>query len=561
MKTMKRTLSILLAVMLLACMMAVPASADGYSIEITDATHKQYEAYQIFEGRLETVEGLTVLSDIEWGDGVNGTALLAALKADTSALKSYFSADTTAKEVAETLTNAPFTEVNHTHLDLFATMASAHLSANKTGSYSGDKYTISDLEAGYYLVRAVEDAGAENVSYTRYMLQVVKDVKVAPKTETIPTIVKTVSKSKDTGYTEAVSATISRDVYFKLVGGLSSQIGDYPSYKYIIEDTMGAGLTLTNFDHEINKDKVNYDPDPDINNYDFQIHIHNAFDDETTEAGAETWEELPEAIRPIVEREGQKITFTFPDIKAFIKQITTMDATAGDKIEIIYKATLNTSAVIADVDNALKNDPGVDGAQHKNTNGAYVKYSAQPNQGASGPMGQTKVDTADVYTYQVNIEKQNPEGALLPGAKFILYHMPSGSSSKRLNVQLEKLSDGVYQVEQVVENKDGVGNTEDDCTEMETNGGKLTILGLGVATFQLEETVAPQGYNKLDSAAEVVVVDKLSDAAQTLVKVVNYKGSTLPETGGIGTTVFYIAGGLMVAAAAAVLLLRKRENG
>ena len=46
-----------------------------------------------------------------------------------------------------------------------------------------------------------------------------------------------------------------------------------------------------------------------------------------------------------------------------------------------------------------------------------------------------------------------------------------------------------------------------------------------------------------------------------MVEVVNYKGAALPETGGIGTTVFYIAGGLMVAAAAAVLLLRKRENG
>lgn len=551
MKTMKRTLSILLAVMLLACMMAVPASADGYSIEITDATQKKYEAYQIFEGRLETVEGLTVISDIEWGDGVNGTALLAALKANTSALKSYFSADTTAKEVAETLTNAPFTEVNHTHLDLFATMASEHLDAEKkkTGSYSGDKYTISDLEAGYYLVKAVvENADEENVSYTRYMLQVVKDVKVAPKTETIPTIVKTVSKNQETGYVEAVSATITRDVYFRLVGGLSSNIADYPDYKYIIEDTMDSGLTLADLD---NVDGLNAG--------DFKILIRNGFDNATYPAGADKWGTLDESIKPTINISGQTITITFPDIKAFIREITAVAATAGDKIEITYKATLNTSAVIADVDDAKKHD-GL-----KNTNSVVLRYSAQPNQGADGPMGQTKVDTADVYTYQVDIAKVNPDSAALEGAKFILYHLPSGSHSQRLNVKLDPIGgegSGVYQVREVVQNVDGPGNTADDCTEMSTDGnGKLTILGLGVATFQLEETVAPQGYNKLDSAAEVVVVDKLSAEAQTLVKVVNYKGSTLPETGGIGTTVFYIAGGLMVAAAAAVLLLRKRENG
>ena len=144
----------------------------------------------------------------------------------------------------------------------------------------------------------------------------------------------------------------------------------------------------------------------------------------------------------------------------------------------------------------------------------------------------------------------------LAGAKFTLSKNPDGSAPIRL-VEVEK---NVYRVA-----TEGEKNTVTEITTDET--GSFTIQGLDSDTYYLTETSAPAGYNVLKSAIEVKVSDKgevtyIYDGvtATGTVKVENKTGAELPSTGGIGTTIFYVVGGLLVVAAGVLLVTRKRMS-
>ena len=99
--------------------------------------------------------------------------------------------------------------------------------------------------------------------------------------------------------------------------------------------------------------------------------------------------------------------------------------------------------------------------------------------------------------------------------------------------------------------------------------GVITIYGLDNKKYYLEETEAPAGFNKLTNLVEVNLTDgnnltatqvgeKMDGNAEGAVKVENKAGTTLPSTGGMGTTLFYVVGGLLMAAAAVLLIAKKR---
>lgn len=115
---------------------------------------------------------------------------------------------------------------------------------------------------------------------------------------------------------------------------------------------------------------------------------------------------------------------------------------------------------------------------------------------------------------------------------------------------------------------------------METTGtGDISIEGLNVGTYYLEETEAPAGYNKLTGPIEVEITATTSatsvsetveyrnssetsytQATDATVKVLNKAGTQLPSTGGIGTTLFYVIGGVLMVVAAVLLVTKKRMN-
>ena len=86
--------------------------------------------------------------------------------------------------------------------------------------------------------------------------------------------------------------------------------------------------------------------------------------------------------------------------------------------------------------------------------------------------------------------------------------------------------------------------------------GNIVIKGVDEATYTLVETESPEGYAKLSSPITVNVKNDNT----LIVEVENTAGNTLPSTGGMGTTLFYVVGGILVIGAAAILILRKRAS-
>lgn len=110
--------------------------------------------------------------------------------------------------------------------------------------------------------------------------------------------------------------------------------------------------------------------------------------------------------------------------------------------------------------------------------------------------------------------------------------------------------------------------TTNDTTAVTTDAtGKFTIEGLGAGTYYLTETTSPAGYNQLSKPITIVIaengqitVDRIAVAEGEPVKVLNQTGNELPSTGGMGTTIFYVVGGVLVVGAGVLLVTRKRMN-
>ena len=209
----------------------------------------------------------------------------------------------------------------------------------------------------------------------------------------------------------------------------------------------------------------------------------------------------------------------------------------GTQIEVTYSATLNESAVIG--------TPG-------NKNDTWLKY---------GNNGSVTSETT-TYSYSFDLVKTDSDGTLLAGAKFKLY------ADKNCTKEIKLVADG--------DNVYRVATTGETAVEsIETNAtSALTIKGLkGTTTYYLKEIEAPKGYNELENAfafniASANISSNLSDTSNkwdegksTGIHIINNAGTTLPSTGGMGTTVFYVVGGGLMAVAVVLLVTKKRmEN-
>ena len=211
---------------------------------------------------------------------------------------------------------------------------------------------------------------------------------------------------------------------------------------------------------------------------------------------------------------------------------------ANDQIVISYTATLNENAVIAG-----------DG----NPNTSKVSYGDSSNTKYT-PDSQTKTYTWDVDVFKYTMNGEN-ETALV-GATFTLSKNADGSNP----IALVSEGNNVYRVA-----KTGETGTVTELTTDTT--GKFTIKGLDADTYYLTETAAPAGYNKLAGPVTIVigengVVNGTTEAPQGVdeVKVLNQSGTELPSTGGIGTTIFYVLGGVLAVGAVALLIAKRRTR-
>lgn len=190
---------------------------------------------------------------------------------------------------------------------------------------------------------------------------------------------------------------------------------------------------------------------------------------------------------------------------------------------------------------------------------AQVSPSANPNKTTlkygEGSKFETVPSETKTYTFEVDVVKTDEDNKVLNGAQFKLYDAKTGGNE----IALVKVSDGVYRLA-----KDGETGVE----YITTVKGQLKIKGFDANTnYYLEETKAPDGYNKLAERVEIAVKDANVEASVSNdtwqsggVHIVNKAGDLLPTTGGMGTTILYIIGGVLVVAAGSMLVIRRKRR-
>lgn len=611
MKIMKKVTALFLcAVMVMA--MGITAFADNgkYTITVNNQTSGySYTAYQVFKGTLQEIDGKQTLGDIKWSEEVNDGALLAALKNSTAfntekanddgstTTVNPFTACTTAAQVAEvvsTFTNDSAKAV------AFADLVGKNVASNgghaATYSDTNKNYTISGLSAGYYVV--VNDNTPAGASASRYILQVVNNVSVTPKTET-PDIDKKITDNdrnaaKDDSK-KTNTAAIGDTINYEISGNLPDTTG-YEYYYYVINDTLSVGLSLQENSFAVTVvDKNGNVQKTLVKDTDYYLYTQNT----------------------IKRADG---TYTF---QLAIKDMKSLYETYGSDavLTVTYNAVVNSDAVVS-------------GAA--NTNTAKLQYSNNPNKSETpkepdkpgvppenpgdepkNPTGVTTEKITKTYVTELQLIKIDQDGNRLQGAEFTL----TGTNLNQVKITTStvftkvegnvaegttvywKLNDGSYTTtdpstvgidktkyasETDKYTKTTVTDTKGSGIEGKTDvkatvgeDGTITFTGLAEGTYKLTESHTPDGYNTADPIEFTIGASLTKDSSSNTeggtitwsidaksgvttdgntfaVTVINNKGSVLPSTGGIGTTIFYVVGTVLVLGAAVVLIARKR---
>ena len=524
-----------LASILLVLVMVLSVTTTAFAADVTNKTTHRYNAYQIFSGT--QADNSVPLGDVAWGSGINGEAFLAELKADTRFVKegtNIFADCTTAADVAAVL--GGYGDKSG-EANAFANVAAKYLT-NVCTAISAEATSV-NLAAGYYLLVDTSTPG-EGDAMNSALLQVTNngDITIEKKYDA-PTVDKSV-KDTDTNWGEAADWEIGSDVPFQLVGTLPSNYADYETYKYVFHDTLSAGLQY---------------------NGDVKVYVQNG----ETKTEITTGFTVDPAAAATAG--GGTLTVTFADLKKVA------NVNKDSKIVVEYTAKLLSTAVIG---------------KSGNKNEVYLEYSNNPNHTGEGtPTGKTPKDEVLVFTYELDVTKVDGQNAekKLAKAEFVLLNSDKKKVAKVTNGTL------VEWVDVPAAGEDGTITYPDGTTLTSGTDGKFVIAGLDAGSYYLRETKAPAGYNLLKNDISVTITATLDKAennpALTELKlsvkddktgaeatesngnvdtgivatnVMNNSGAQLPETGGMGTTLFYVLGGILVLVAIILLITRKRMS-
>lgn len=499
MKNMKKFASVLVAIVLVLAM-SVPTFAAEQTGSITinnvDAGDK-FAAYKILDA-----EALDV------ADPSNGVSYSIPTEMQGFYVD-YFSVDES--DVFNVINAIKALDGESEKLQKFAKAALTWAKAknvtaeNVTVSTGETSATFTNIPYGYYVIEDTTDFpnDSENKVVSALMLDTTNSEPAINVKRDIPTVEKKVndvndSKGTDEGWKDTADHDIGDAVKFKLTGTVADNVGLYDTYSYTFVDTLSNGLTL-------NEESI-------------KVYI----DDKEVVTGYTK------------EVTGQTFKVIFNDLKSATVKTETGTETAiiaaDTEVVVEYTATLNENAVI-----------GKDG----NTNKVYLEYSNNPNGEGTG---KTPEDIVTVYTYELTVIKTDADSQPLEGAGFTLYKFDKGTN--------DWVEVGDEQLTKIVEDK-----------------ALVNWKGLDDGQYKIVETTVPTGYNKANDVEFEIVAsidgegEKLLTAGTLEVDVengaisttiVNKTGSLLPETGGMGTTMFYVLGGLLVVGAAILLVTKKR---
>ena len=530
MKKFKKIMALVIAmVMVLSMSMAVfadgqtatdpaPAATNNKTITVADGDTHVYEAYQIFTA--DEADG--VLSNVHWG--ANGTGTVGDLVPKTTL-------DTIAAITGSDTDKA-------TALSAYANLTSApHVAEIKAGSPAS-------VAPGYYLIKDKTGVKLEDGDeYSLYIVEVAQDVTITRKasnTEAHKTIDDVndsdTTATADNGKKQTSSDyDIGDEVPYHLTATLSEKVEQYKKYHITFVDTLEAGK----FD---------------------------AISALTIKMGGQN----------IAETDDYTVSITGANAATKAGFTVTIEWTPKDGKTL---ASLNGAEVTIDFTATLGKDAAIGEEGNKNT--FKLKYSNNPNDTDGSDEGETPEEEVITFTYKVVVDKFDDNNQPLENAGFTLYKVSKADAEAGVTGADAKAKNAAWAAKQI---KTWTTTAEAGATAGKNN--RFSFKGIDDGYYVLCETTTPAGYNTLDPQVfkvtathggtdnKGITLDSLSgdkvsgditftattaDGALST-NVTNNKGATLPETGGIGTTIFYILGTVLVIGAGVLLVTRRRMS-
>lgn len=376
-------------------------------------------------------------------------------------------------------------------------------------------YQFTGLEYGYYLVCV----GSVNSIQASLLTVDATHNAVALKSEA-PDITKTADK-------DAATVHVGQTVTYTIKGTVPDMTG-YDNYVYKIHDTLTDGLDFVTNDNGTKVKvsvKINGTEVADVTTADFVGSDGNVSDT---------------ATRTMLLDLSQKV----------------QAATAGQEIEVTYQATVNKDAVV------------------ETKNSASLEYSNNPGDEKTGT---TKPHEVVTPTYPLDVKKTDTHSTMLADAHFTLYGANEDGTIDKTNViKVTKDTDanGKYTYAEDQNATDAITDVITVGSGIDEKDYNLHINGLKAGVYYLEETQAPDGYNKL-AAPVKVTIKKIGDTDYTvstpnkqgvdteeedkIIDIENSTGSLLPSTGGRGAIAFGIVAAILVFGVVVSFMRDKRK--
>lgn len=538
-KAIKKLLAALLAVAMV-CAMAIPAFAynPGETEEDLNTKH-EYAAFQIFTG---DVKGNNIddfkISNAKWGESItNPTEFLAQLTAD-STIGGEFKTNFTPQEAVAVISKWGDSDDN--------SIAFARCVCNYLYSNGDPKPVIQGLhtggikvpEPGYYLIVDTSPFDEDDFyhAYNSFLLKVTKAEYVFNINYKVvkPTVEKKVydndnndisSAGNNDGWGSSADHAINEKFQFRLIAKLPASKDNgraydyYKKYTVCFNDTLSDGITFDKLD---------------------KVEIANVDGGNPQVIDAANYTRTPNG--------SQSFKLSIDNVKT-CAAAAGLNLNDGATITVTYTAHLNENATVNTAGGPNTTD---------NKNSVFLQYSNNPRIDTS--LDYTTTSEVCVYTYQLNNTKYRDEvneNNKLEGAGFRLYSNEACNAEDEIKLKMN--DDGTYSRD---------FSTEGKGVEMLSNkDGQFNVKGLDAGTYYLKETTPPTGYSACANK-EIVIsathdVNHVDLSGNLSTTIINKKdgGITLPSTGGIGTTLFYVVGGGLMVASIVLLVTKKRmEN-
>lgn len=480
---------------------AMAAGPTG-GIKVADGDTHTYSVYQIFTGTYGTDGSL---GNVEAGRNFN-----TANKAGTSG------ADLTAAEAAKTVSELGSDASDSKKLETINKFVDMDKGEYDTVSVTKP---LNSVPAGYYLAKDQNNTVTGYDAATLYIVRVVGNqvVTITRKTDK-PTFQKKVEDMNNTDGTttdwqDSADYDVNDHVPFQLTATLPSGSKDfaaYKTYKLVFKDTQSAGLTY-----------------PEAAG--FTVRYGN------TVVPASQYNLT---LNPTAAPADSTFTLTINDVKTLKDAAgSEIQVAAGGKFTVEYESTLNDKAVI-----------GHDG----NPNKASLEFSNNPNytgEGESSPTGETPEDKVIVFTYQLNVNKTFDQGAPAEGdmPQFKLYKKNSAGNYDPVGEEITLSKGGTEAAPTYTGSFPRIDDGDYKLVESHTPAGYNTAADT-LFTVTADHDVSSDNPTLISLKINQTDGDKTNGTVQA--NVVNKKGSNLPATGGMGTTILYAAGAAIVLVAA-----------